>query len=247
MSLRCLFSGMSVVPLLMGPAVTPWNEKNNPSMRLYTYNKQTGNLLDYQEYSLDLNAANTRGEANWWSLYQARQSYGLVDLSAKSMQGLLNSLSKSSESWSFKNYLQHYSTGYMQGKSCNTTCWQQHTCSIKCVDLDSFDKCLKNQSMVHGDLQNLKSTDAKSNDTTETPMVPLCPPWNPKCKKHHHPHPRPTPRYMYSVIYGLAGLVFVLFFIVTILCCCWPRRPVIFLTQPRLAFVKTWEYEPIGS
>ena len=161
------------------------------------------------------------------------------------MQVLFNSVSESPQSWSFKNYVQHYSTGYTQGKSCNTTCWQQHICSIKCVDLDSFDKCLKDQSMVNADLPILKSS---GNNTTEIPMVPVCPAWNHKCKQHHpHHRQRPAPCYIYPVIYGLAGLVFVLFFVVTVLCCCWPGRRVIFLTQPRLAFVKAWEYEPISS
>ena len=240
----CFFSGMSVVPLFMGPAVTPWNEKNNPSMRLYTYNKRNGNILDYEEYYLDLKTANTQGYASWFPLYQAGQSYGLEDLTADSMQLLLDSISKSSKSWSFMNYLQHFSTGYTQGKSCNTTCWIQHICSIQCVNFDCFDKCLTNQSSIGDTKAVLEST---RGSVTEIPGVPVCPPKNPLCKRHYHSHPRPTPRYMRLVIYVLAVLVFVLFFVVTILCCCWPRRPVIFLTQPRITFVKTWEYEPISS
>ena len=141
-----VFLGMSVVPVLMGPAVTPWNGKNNPSMRLFTYNKHNGSILDYEEYYLDLMSANRKGYASWFPLYQASQSYGIQDLTANSMQVLLDSMSKSAQSWSFRNYLQHYSTGYMQGKSCNTTCWKQHLCSIKCVDFDCFDKCVVVQS-----------------------------------------------------------------------------------------------------
>ncbi len=238
---RYLFSGMSVVPLFMGPAVTPWNENNNPSMRLYTYSKLNRKVLDYDEYFLNLTSANKEGQANWRTLYKATESYKMHDLSSKSMQTLLEALNKSKASWPFKDYLQHFSTGYVKDKSCNSTCWMQHICSIKCVNFDCFDQCLETQLSY---TPIFKISQANGSE----PFYLECPHWDPTCvlhKRRHHPEPIPVPDYMYPVIYGLVALVFVLFFVVTVLCCCWPTRSIVYLRLPRHAFIRTSEYEPI--
>ena len=51
--------------MFLSPAVTPWKSTlpgvgyNNPSLRLYKYDKTTSQVLDYYEYYLNLTEANS--------------------------------------------------------------------------------------------------------------------------------------------------------------------------------------------
>ena len=51
-------------PMFLSPAVTPWKSTlpgvgyNNPSIRLYAYNRSSLDILDYSQYYLNLTKAN---------------------------------------------------------------------------------------------------------------------------------------------------------------------------------------------
>jgi len=50
--------------MFLSPAVTPWKSSlagvgyNNPSVRLYKYDRDTAQVLDYYQYYLNLTRAN---------------------------------------------------------------------------------------------------------------------------------------------------------------------------------------------
>ena len=52
--------------MFLSPAVTPWKSTlpgvgyNNPSLRLYKYDKTTSQVLDYYQYYLNLTEANSK-------------------------------------------------------------------------------------------------------------------------------------------------------------------------------------------
>lgn len=64
--------------MFVAPSVTPWRFKlksgqtgppHNPSVRLVTYDRDSGRHLNVEQFRLDLPAANTQGTANFSLLY----------------------------------------------------------------------------------------------------------------------------------------------------------------------------------
>ena len=49
---------------------------NNPSLRLYTYERATGVIVDYTQYYLDLEKAKATGNHTWDIEYKASDLYG---------------------------------------------------------------------------------------------------------------------------------------------------------------------------
>lgn len=47
-------------------------------------------VLDYTQYYLDLESANTMGEPNWTPEYNLTHQYGLSDITATSLHGLVD-------------------------------------------------------------------------------------------------------------------------------------------------------------
>lgn len=51
--------------MYISPSLTPRNPSHNPAVRLYFFNRSTGVVLDFKEYSYDLSLANAKGSVNW--------------------------------------------------------------------------------------------------------------------------------------------------------------------------------------
>ena len=70
-------TGRPAVPIFVSPSVTPWRFKlstgeiglpHNPAIRLVTYDRDTGDHLNIQQYYLDLSAAISNQTADDFSL-----------------------------------------------------------------------------------------------------------------------------------------------------------------------------------
>ena len=57
-----------------------------------------GRTNNYQQFYMDLNLANTESEITWQLLYDFKKSYGVPDLSVKSVMSVLNGVIASDES-----------------------------------------------------------------------------------------------------------------------------------------------------
>ncbi|XP_019620539.1 PREDICTED: acid sphingomyelinase-like phosphodiesterase 3b, partial [Branchiostoma belcheri] len=74
------------------PAVTPWTTTldgvggNNPGIRLVSYNKNTGDLTDVNQYYSNLALANIQGSPLWGREYSLRGTFNLSDASPASLQ-----------------------------------------------------------------------------------------------------------------------------------------------------------------
>jgi sphingomyelin phosphodiesterase len=78
----------------IGPSLTTFGQIS-PSFRVYTVDTDTGVILDYDQYRLDLAKWNQIGSAQpaqWDKVYSFKQQYSLPDLSTASMQTLYDSL-----------------------------------------------------------------------------------------------------------------------------------------------------------
>ncbi|XP_046392438.1 acid sphingomyelinase-like phosphodiesterase 3b [Ischnura elegans] len=92
-SFRVIYSedGLPISWMFIAPSVTPWRTPagaNNPGIRLYKFDTNTGQVLDYVQYYLDLDAANHLDTAEWKVEYNLTSFYGLSNVSAASLHEL---------------------------------------------------------------------------------------------------------------------------------------------------------------
>ena len=81
----------------MAPAVTPWDSSDpsdprNPGLRLFQYDGVTGDVLDYLQFHLNLTAANLEGRAEWVLQYSFLDYYGLEDMRASTVEGMVEAM-----------------------------------------------------------------------------------------------------------------------------------------------------------
>ena len=128
--------------MFLAPSVTPWKNvvtSNNPSVRMYLYNKSTGEITDYKQYYMDLKQAN-KGHPEWKLEYQATKAYNISNMSAESMHYLTLQLYKNITL--FDEYFKYTSVSFNDSK-CSDKCYQQVLCAISMLDYSEYDECIK--------------------------------------------------------------------------------------------------------
>ena len=56
------------------------NDGGNPSFRIYTIDNNTKNIIDYEQYRMNLSEANEKGEANWYLSHRATELFNVTDM-----------------------------------------------------------------------------------------------------------------------------------------------------------------------
>ncbi|XP_049275788.1 acid sphingomyelinase-like phosphodiesterase 3b [Rhipicephalus sanguineus] len=146
-------NGTPVSSVQLAGSVTPWGSSHpiyrtesvptNPCVRLYTYRRNTGELLDYTVYYLDLEKANVdalrREEPQWELLYSARSYLGVPDLSTASMIDLANRIARSPDLLS--RYIA-LSSSLKDSGPCGKVCRRTMLCAALASRLDFHAACL---------------------------------------------------------------------------------------------------------
>ncbi|KAK6188125.1 hypothetical protein SNE40_004376 [Patella caerulea] len=184
--------------MFLSPAVTPWKSTlpgvgaNNPSIRLYSYIKETGVVIDYKQYYLNLTEANSLHKADWKLEYQATEAFNIPDLSPTSLDRLSESFRDND--YMFNKYLVINTVGYDTNPQCNSTCKRNQICAIRQLNLDRYADCISGRR-----------------DTTFRPVLTT---------HHHHGKPdrKPVPRYMFYIIGSMAGVILLLTILFAVLC-----------------------------
>merc|ERR1719295_1289591 len=57
----------------------------NPAFRIYKYNRNAFDLVNYFHYRFDTKRSNEEGKPHWFKAYDAQSEYGVKDISASSM------------------------------------------------------------------------------------------------------------------------------------------------------------------
>ncbi|XP_055910326.1 uncharacterized protein LOC129944716 [Eupeodes corollae] len=138
--------GKPVSWMMISPSVTPRKMSvgsNNPAMRLYKFDTDSGQVLDYTQYFLDLSLANTLGEPNWQPEYNLTHYYGLNDISAISLHNFVDRFTSNDGSW-FPKYYRANTVRY-QTDPCEGICMLNHYCAITRVDYKEFRQCLEKE------------------------------------------------------------------------------------------------------
>lgn len=178
--------------------MTPWKSTlpgvgaNNPSFRLFEYDRENGHLHRIKQYFLNLTLANIDDNPNKWSLeYDTSVDFAIDELSPRQLHELVVSF-QDKENHLFRQYLKFNSVQYDTNPLCNDSCFLRHICAITELDVESYKLCMSGRG------------------TTYRPQTTT-----------HHRHTRPppiVPRYMYYVIGGLGVVIFILFVVVAVLC-----------------------------
>ncbi|XP_075526828.1 acid sphingomyelinase-like phosphodiesterase 3b [Dermacentor variabilis] len=147
------YAGTPVSSVQLAGSVTPWGSGHpvyraesvptNPCVRLYTYHRATGELLDYTVYYLDLEKANLdafyQEEPQWELLYSARNDLGVADLSTASMVDLAKGIARSPELLS--RYI-GFSSSLKDAGPCDKACRRTMLCAALASRRDSHAACL---------------------------------------------------------------------------------------------------------
>lgn len=134
---------------LMAPSVSPHRDpagSSNPGLRLYKFDTNTGKVLDYTQYYLDLATANRNvGAAEWTAEYNLTQYYNLHEVSAFSLHNLADKLRIGTphETNLFTKYLRAYNVRHESTDSCDGACAHQHFCAITCLEHVAYLQCVE--------------------------------------------------------------------------------------------------------
>ncbi|XP_067678170.1 acid sphingomyelinase-like phosphodiesterase 3b [Haliotis asinina] len=197
--------------MYLSPAVTPLKSPlpgvgaNNPSVRLYHYSRATSDIVDYQQYYLNLTQANEdQGRQGKWQLeYQATQAYNITDCSPRNFYYLSETFHDASIL--FKLYMDYNTVSYNNSAMCGQACFTSQICAILYLDTDQYNNCLFWSGTTPQPHHH--STTAPHHTTTHH-------------KRHHLPPP--LPQYVYYIIGGMGTLIVAL--AVTVSCLCVRKR-----------------------
>lgn len=105
---------------------------HQPTVRIYYYNRSSLEILDYDQYLVNLDELNKQPDlpidkVEFTHYYSAKESYGLPDMSYKSWAGLVDRMWKNDTL--FQLYHTHYNPGYDHGP-CEGWCKKVMLCGI---------------------------------------------------------------------------------------------------------------------
>ncbi|XP_063824501.1 acid sphingomyelinase-like phosphodiesterase 3a [Ostrinia nubilalis] len=137
--------GRPVSWAFLAPSVTPRGAGSisNPGLRLYKFDSNTGKVLDYTQYYLDV--TNSRGEVHWAIEYNLTQYYGLREVSANSLEVLADRIRNYNDRGVFSKYLTALRVRHNHDVSdCDSACAHVHYCAITRADYHEFRACVRN-------------------------------------------------------------------------------------------------------
>ncbi|KAF4518305.1 hypothetical protein B566_EDAN005874 [Ephemera danica] len=167
MCVTVVVSGEPVSWLFLSPSVSPWrppSDSSNPGLRLYKFDTDTGQVLDYTQFYLDLNHANQHDKAEWQPEYNLTSHYGLSDVSPRSLHRLAESFRSLDDTELFERYVRANTvsltpgTSSSHGSSLGSTshscrersCQHVHYCAITRLGYPEYRRCLSDEAVWSG-------------------------------------------------------------------------------------------------
>ncbi|XP_057663019.1 acid sphingomyelinase-like phosphodiesterase 3b isoform X1 [Diorhabda carinulata] len=144
-------NGKPISWAMVAPSVTPKRTidgPNNPGLRLYKFDKDTGQVFDYTQFYLDLSAANANENriAEWAVEYNFSTYYSINEINAGSLHALADKFTQDNPFGNsvFNKYYRANSVRINNNPSgCDATCAHTHFCAITRVDYDEFHQCMQ--------------------------------------------------------------------------------------------------------
>jgi len=130
---------------LMAPAVTPWDsstptDPRNPGLRLFQFEQETGRILNFQQFFLNLTQANEEGRAGWQLEYDFLDYYGLKDMTVSSVASLVASMEQGGPA--MEKFVQAGSGMANPSFECGEVCKRQHYCGMAAARYPEYAACI---------------------------------------------------------------------------------------------------------
>ena len=138
---RGVGTGAPVGTLWVGPSMSTYKYRN-PSYRVYTADSGTRVVNDFDNYRMDLGAANSAaGQSPKWDLaYSFQSSYVVPDLQPNSLLTMLGKLNQTS--MLMLGFLDNYYTdGPQTPRSCGDSCRSDFACQVAYGQLKEVQAC----------------------------------------------------------------------------------------------------------
>ncbi|XP_030756670.1 acid sphingomyelinase-like phosphodiesterase 3b [Sitophilus oryzae] len=143
-------NGRPISWAMLAPSITPkrtHNGPNNPGLRIYKFDKDTGQVFDYTQYYLDLSSANYNRKADWVVEYNFSTYYGINDITPLNLHTLADKFTQeaTTDNGVFNKYYKANSVKIhtRATTNCDDTCAHTHYCAITRIDYDEHSQCLK--------------------------------------------------------------------------------------------------------
>ncbi|XP_076678490.1 cyclic GMP-AMP phosphodiesterase SMPDL3A isoform X2 [Andrena cerasifolii] len=143
-------TGLPVSWIMMAPSVSPSSPggPNNPGLRLYKFETNTGQVLDYTQYYLNLPEANLNGKANWLVEYSMLEYYDLQEITAITLHDLADRFTQSND-YAFVRYYAANTVFLPRdveqiwgcGGPLNGVCALHHYCTVTRLNPESYKEC----------------------------------------------------------------------------------------------------------
>lgn len=143
-------TGLPVSWIMMAPSITPSTPggPNNPGLRLYKFETNTGQVLDYTQYYLNLPEANSIGKANWLVEYSLLDYYELQEITAITLHDLADRFTQSND-YAFVRYYAANTVSLPReveqiwgcGGPLNGACALHHYCTVTRLNPESYKEC----------------------------------------------------------------------------------------------------------
>lgn len=131
--------------IYIAPSITPQSVQN-PSARIYVYNRTSFEVLDMITYYIDLEEANRIEKANLKYHYSFKQTYKMADLSLASWVDFSQRLAEDPALWN--TWLQLYS-GNVTHYDCDSSCQQGIYCQLIYSFPDQRGDCNNDKSLLY--------------------------------------------------------------------------------------------------
>eukprot|EP00055_Hartaetosiga_balthica_P004059 m.9970 g.9970 ORF g.9970 m.9970 type:complete len:526 (-) comp3579_c0_seq1:198-1775(-) len=156
-------------PLFIGSSVTPVYD-NNPNFKVVTFNKTTGALIGAATHFLDISLPTE--QQYWKELYTFEESYGINDLSASSMEEVVNHIAQGgNKSTPMENFLVNLRAGVPQGM-CAKQCFNEWVCVLSSLTAANYQACMSHPPSPQTSSVPITTTATQHTNTPSTrPLI----------------------------------------------------------------------------
>jgi len=122
----------------VAPSVSP-SSNSNPAFKLYTYQPESGDIIDSTTYVLtNMETAKNAGKANWSREYDFVQTYG----TPPTLAGFASVYAKlGSDPETSKRYRAFFGAGSIRNMFITDATWEAFRCGIGHADMDAYQAC----------------------------------------------------------------------------------------------------------
>ncbi|KAF7284584.1 cyclic GMP-AMP phosphodiesterase SMPDL3A-like [Rhynchophorus ferrugineus] len=147
--------GKAISWAMIAPSITPKRNHmgpNNPGLRLYKFNKDTGQIFDYTQFYLDLSQTNAKPRLEWLVEYNFTSYYGINDINPDTLYSLAKKfvVKPDGKHDLFQRYHKANTVKVLPHPrdQCDISCVLNHYCAITQVDYAEFEDCLIRTAMI---------------------------------------------------------------------------------------------------